>query len=248
MRPIGFSTGALAKGDFERGLELQLEIPGISAVELSALRDHELEPLVDAVSRLPLSQFEYVSFHAPSKLVTLSERHVVDLLKSLPVEWPIIVHPEIIQDPASWSVLGSRLCVENMDNRKSTGRTPEELRAVFAVLPEATFCLDVGHVKQIDPTMSIAILMIREFGGRLRQVHVSDVGARGEHLPVSMMARIAFGRLAQHIPSDCPLIIESIIEGDDRVRGELRLVRSAFEEPISFEMLDRLAWPACQLA
>ena len=48
MRPIGFSTGALARGDFRRGLAL-LRSYQIQVVGLSALRMEELEPLIDAL-------------------------------------------------------------------------------------------------------------------------------------------------------------------------------------------------------
>src|SRR3954451_22620697 len=74
MRPIGFSTGALAKGDFALGLDAQRNVAGIDAVELSALRDHELPTLVDAIGSLDLDDFEYVSFHAPSRLAAMDEK------------------------------------------------------------------------------------------------------------------------------------------------------------------------------
>src|SRR6266481_2634206 len=126
MRPIGFSTGALAKGDFTRALDAQREVPRIDAVELSALRDHELPTLVHAIPSLDLDAFAYVSFHAPSKLQTLDEEAVFDLLLRLPKSWPIVAHPEILRTPSLWRRLGERLCLENMDNRKTTGRTVPE--------------------------------------------------------------------------------------------------------------------------
>src|SRR5205823_15003006 len=96
MKPIEFSAGALAKGDFATGLAVQRDVPRIDAVELSALRDHELPLLVDAIPSLDLDGFEYVSFHAPSKLQTLHEHAVFELLLGLPDSWPVIVHPEQI--------------------------------------------------------------------------------------------------------------------------------------------------------
>src|SRR4051794_36596498 len=141
MRPIGFSTGALAKGDFETGLQLQRVFIQIDAVELSALRDGELAGLVDAIPHLDLSRFAYVSFHAPSRLQTLDEETVFELLLRLPDSWPIVVHPEILRTPALWRALGRRLCLENMDNRKTSGRTLDELRQLFDSFPEASFCL-----------------------------------------------------------------------------------------------------------
>lgn len=210
-RPIGFSTGALAKGDFVRGLEVQRCSGRVSAVELSALRDHELPVLVNALPSLDLHAFTYVSFHAPSKLQTLDEQEVFDLLLRLPESSPIVAHPEILRTPSLWRRLGQRLCIENMDHRKTTGRTPNELRELFDLFPEATFCLDLGHARQIDPTMASALRMLREFGDRLRQVHVSEVGPRGEHLPLGATARLSFRQVAHRLPRNCPLIIEAVI-------------------------------------
>jgi hypothetical protein len=229
MRPIGFSTGALAKGDFALGLRMMRGEPEIDAVELSALRDHELSPLVDAITSLDLGAFGYVSFHAPSRLNRLDEETVFALLLRLPEPWPIVVHPEILKTPSIWRQLGKRICIENMDNRKTTGRTVAELRVLFDLLPEATFCLDVGHARQIDPTMASAILMLRQFGDRLRQLHVSDVGPHGEHAALGATARYAFARVARYVPVDCPLIVESIIPAES-IRRELDAINAIFED------------------
>lgn len=228
MRPIGFSTGALAKGDFARGVNVQRTSGRITAVELSALRDHELPELVSAVPSLDLQGFACVSFHAPSKLQTLDEETVFELLLRLPQSWPIVTHPEILRTPSLWRRLGARLCLENMDDRKTTGRTPGELRALFEQFPEASFCLDLGHARQIDPTMASALRMLRELGGRLRQVHVSEVGTRGEHLPLGATTRMSFAQVAHRIPADCPLIIESVIPPEQMER-ELDAVSAALD-------------------
>lgn len=138
MRPIGFSTGALAYADFRHGIELALSIP-CQAIELSALRQPELLPMLDALDELDLSRFSYVSIHAPSQMeaeweATLRER----LLEELPRGWPIILHPDAIRDFTLWREFGSLLCIENMDKRKPIGRTAKELDLVFKQLPDAT--------------------------------------------------------------------------------------------------------------
>jgi hypothetical protein len=66
MHLLGYSTGALALSDFRRALDLLKDQP-VAAVELSAIRTHELRPLLDALDDLDLSKFEYVSIHAPSE-------------------------------------------------------------------------------------------------------------------------------------------------------------------------------------
>jgi hypothetical protein len=228
MKPIGFSTGALAKGDFATGLNVQRDVPRIDAVELSALRDYELRTLVEAIPDLDLDGFEYVSFHAPSKLQTLDESAVFDLLWGVPDSWPIVVHPDLLQTSSLWQQFGERLCVENMDNRKTTGRTLGELHVLFARFPEATFCLDLGHARQIDPTMASAMFMLQEFGDRLRELHVSEVGPHGEHLPLGATTRQAFARVVHLVPPDCPLIIESIIP-PGLIEVELDAVSALFD-------------------
>jgi hypothetical protein len=227
MRPLGFSTGALAKGDLQRGLALQRGVPRVRAVELSALRDHELQPLVEAVGSLDLAGFDYVSVHAPSKLGALAEAEVFELLAALPVEWPIVAHPEILQTPSLWRTLGRRLCLENMDNRKTRGRTLAEVRELFAEYPEASFCLDVGHARQIDPTMAVALRMLLEFGDRLVQLHVSEVSPRGQHQHVAATTRWAFERISPRVPWKCPLIIESMVTAE-AIDAEIRAVMLAF--------------------
>ena len=151
-----------------------------------------------------------------------------ELLLRLPEAWPIVAHPEILRTPALWRRLGGRLCLENMDDRKTTGRTPGELGELFEQFPEASFCLDLGHARQLDPTMASALRMLREFGGRLRQVHVSEVGTRGEHLPLGATARLSFAEVAHRIPADCPLIIESVIEAG-QIERELDAASAALE-------------------
>lgn len=227
MHPIGFSTGALAKGDVRRGVELQHPLSRVRAIELSALRDHELRPLLAVLPDLDLRDLDYVSVHAPSRLSALSEREAFELLRELPESWPIIVHPCIIDTPAMWRELGPRLCLENMDNRKTGGRTPAEVDELFDQFPDATFCLDVGHARQIDPTMAIALLMLQRHGRRLQQLHVSDVGPRGEHQPVRALASWAFARVARLVPAECPLIIESVV-GPEVLESELDAVLAAF--------------------
>lgn len=54
MRPIGFSTGALALSNFRLALE-ELQGQPVNAVELSALRYPELQPLLDALESLTLA-------------------------------------------------------------------------------------------------------------------------------------------------------------------------------------------------
>lgn len=231
MRPLGFSTGALARGDFRAGVEMQRSC-GVKAIELSALRPEELCPLINAVVDLRLEEFEHISFHAPSRLNGLPEEELISLLQGLPEPWPIILHPDIIIDWAAWRSLGGRLCVENMDQRKPIGRTVSEMEVVFRKLPSASFCFDIGHARQVDPTMGIAIDLLRRFRDRLRQIHISEVDPRGKHIPIGFAAFNGFRLVAKLIAKDCPAIIESTVK-----MGELAKELEIAERALSSEAL-----------
>ncbi len=226
MRTLGFSTGALAFGNFRQALEM-LRPYGTHAVELSALRQPELGPLVAACNELDLSQFNYVAVHAPSNVDIDAEREVVKYLLDLAANgWPIVVHPDAIHDYGLWREFGNLLCVENMDKRKPIGRTVEELASVFEELADASFCFDLGHARQVDATMTEAYMIAKVYESRLRQVHISEVNTSSRHDRLSFSSIRAFQLVAELIPESVPLIIESVIQ-DWEIPDELRRVEEA---------------------
>lgn len=206
---IGYSTGALAKSDIHAALRM-LAGRGTGAVELSALRAHELGPLLAAIPSLDLRPFAHVSVHAPSAFAPAQEREVAAAL--LPVAragWLVIVHPDTLHDFAAWRRLGDRLCIENMDVRKPVGRTVRELRPIFRRLPQASFCLDVAHAWQCDPSMAGAVHLLDAFGDRLAEVHVSELDAHSRHVRLSPAGVRAFRTVAGLIPAHVPAILEA---------------------------------------
>jgi hypothetical protein len=226
-RRIGFSTGALAKGDFRHALEV-VRAYGLTAVELSALRDHELPKLIEELASLDLSNFTHISIHAPSKFSTISEEHACDLLwRAIEMKIGVVVHPDAIQIPSIWTPFGALLWIENLDKRKPVARTVEELQRVFKLFPESGFCLDVAHARQIDPTMSEAARMLCTFEGRLRQIHASGLNSDSTHSALSTGASSAFAQISYLIPADIPVILESPIP-ESAIVGELDYARNAF--------------------
>lgn len=226
MRLIGFSSGALAKDDFRAALQI-LGLNHVVAVELSALRQNELAPLVSALAGLDLKAFEYVSFHAPSLIETGFETAAIELLKQVASrEWPIIVHPDAMHDLSKWECFASSLCIENMDKRKTIGQSARDLGKFFEKLPKASLCFDIGHARQVDPTMGEAIEILCSHKSRLRQVHVSEVNSQSKHDPLSFESILAFKKIAHLIPEAVPVIVESRVDGA-YVSEEIKNVRIA---------------------
>jgi hypothetical protein len=222
MRPLGFSTGALAYGDFRAALTI-LGATNATAVELSALRQSELEPLVTALSELQLERYTYVSIHLPSAIHRDFEPVLLKLVDRFPREWPLVTHPDVITSWKQWEKLGARLCIENMDKRKSVGQTASDLKQIFEKLPEALFCFDLGHAHQIDPTMGEAVLILEELQGKLCQLHVSEVNSESKHDAISLEAASAFEIVSSLIPEEIPAILESRVS-PGQVMAELALV------------------------
>jgi len=220
MAPIGFSTGALARGDFRKGLAM-LEGEKADAVELSALRARELGQLLLAL-KTQLGElrvrFKHVSLHAPTDCA--DEASLVKQLRGVAEKGVcVVVHPDVIRDVSLWRTLGSSLWIENMDSRKPTGRTAAELRPLFEQLPEARLCFDVGHARQVDSTMTEARRIVAEFGDRLAQVHMSEVSGKGAHFPMSLLAKRSFEAMAE-VLARVPVILEATV-GEDDIAEEL---------------------------
>jgi hypothetical protein len=228
MRPIGFSTGAIAKGDFRRALAMLAPFR-LPAVELSALRLDELPYLAEAAGELDLAGYRHVSVHAPSNFSLKDEQRVVGLLRGFVARgWPVVVHPDVIFTDALWVEFRNNLLIENNDKRKPVGRTAAELAVLFGRFPEAGLCFDVGHARQIDPTMNEAYLILQHGQAELRQVHISEVNSFSRHDPLSSAAIEATRRVADLVPDHVPVILETLIDqGQSTIEAELHRASEA---------------------
>ena len=225
MRPLGFSTGALAYGDFRSALRI-LASTNATSVELSALRQSELEPLVSALGELRLDQYSHISVHLPSSVQPEFEAVILKLVDRFPPEWPLVTHPNIISHWSGWKALGNRVCIENMDKRKPIGQTAKNLAEIFETVPDASLCFDIGHARQVDPTMSEASAILHRFRDRIRQLHVSEVNTQSKHDPLSFESILAFHKVSHLVPTDVPVILESKVE-ESEINGEIQSALNA---------------------
>ncbi|HEX4689056.1 MAG TPA: hypothetical protein VH276_00110 [Solirubrobacteraceae bacterium] len=208
--PVGASTGYLHadRGDWERLVEQACEVSPFAA-ELAALSESELPGLVAHLAGEDWLPFHYVSVHAPSKGRVMPERELVSLLAGLPCDVDaIVVHPDVIEDPANYRRLGRRLVLENMDSRKPDGRTADELAPLFGLLPEAGLCLDVAHAGDVDPTLREGHALLDRYASRLRHLHVSSLDGAGHHVPLRPSDEAAFTPLLRRC-RDVPWILEA---------------------------------------
>ncbi len=183
--PIGASTGYFGqlRGQWPDLLGAAKSTSTFAA-ELAALSEPEFGALRRFLRDVGPLPFHYLSVHAPVKERTAKEADLVAWLDALPLAVnSIVTHPDTIEDAGPYRLLGRRLVIENMDNRKRDGRTVEEMARYFERLPEAGFCFDIAHAWSIDPSMRLAHGLLDRFGPRLRQVHLSSLHD-GRHVPV----------------------------------------------------------------
>lgn len=208
--PVGASTGYMeeSRGNWDELVEQAVELSTF-AIEFAALSEDELPGLLEYFATEPSLSFRYVSVHAPSKRLTMPEPDLVADLARLP-RWidAIVVHPDVIRDPANFAPLGRRLVLENMDKRKQDGRDVGELQRFFDVLPDAGLCFDVAHVASVDPSMEEGDRILNAFAGRLRHVHLSSLDEKSHHISLRPDDEERFADLLRRC-RDVPWILEA---------------------------------------
>lgn len=225
---FGYSTGALAYEDLLDGFRMVRDA-GLEAVELSVLRQSEVAPFLDVVDSLDLAGFRFVSVHAPSRFSDpAAERRIArELTQVLRPDWHLVLHPDSSSDLGLWRHLGGRLLIENMDKRKPIGRSVDELQGIFESVPDAGFCLDIAHARQVDPTMLESWRLLTRFRDRLREIHISELNTQSRHGRISDAAIRAFGHVSEHVPEDVAVILESPLGSAHDIPAEIARARAA---------------------
>ncbi len=207
---VGCSTGYMhqEREDWE---ELVVQAAGVSGVatELSALSEPELPGLISYLRSEPMLPFRFISVHGPSKQRRLGEHELVELLTRLPA-WvdAIVMHPDTIEEPSAYRLLGRRLAIENMDIGKATGRDAEELARLFEELPQAALCFDIAHAKSVDPELGVGKELLDRYASRLRHVHVSSLDEDLHHVPITDEDELRYAPLLAKC-RDVPWILEA---------------------------------------
>jgi hypothetical protein len=178
VTPRGISTGSWeSERDDWTAAVARARREGWVYLELCAI----VLPLVESLAAyLPgeLDGFERVSIHGPLRVAPAVG---VGAVAALPVDHDVVLHPDVYGTEQSVEQLGRRAVFENMDVAKDFGRTAVDLAEVFERFPEAGFCLDVAHVKTVDPSLALGHELLDAFGDRLRQLHVSGIEPDGTH-------------------------------------------------------------------
>lgn len=147
-----------------------------------------------------LKRFLTVSVHGPT-FGWIDDEDLVRCLRSVP-DWieRIVLHPNRM--PENITVLQeftSRILIENMDIRDPRFHSASQLEEFLAPLPQARICLDAAHVFGYDPSMQQGIDILRHFGDRVAQLHVSGIEGYS-HVPMT----------DRHVEEQWPLLQQAL--------------------------------------
>ncbi|OGY42937.1 MAG: hypothetical protein A2729_02675 [Candidatus Buchananbacteria bacterium RIFCSPHIGHO2_01_FULL_39_14] len=233
---IGFATGCLYKTEIypisNEAVNLMKESK-INAIEFTA---HDLDRLkkLKELDRKQLSSFQYISLHVPtfniqyglnakSKLVI---KTINDIQKKIRFNL-VVFHPDTIIDLRIFSFCRFPLGIENMDNRKKTGRLPEDLKK-FITKNNFKFVLDLQHIYDNDPTMGLADDFLKLYAKKLVQIHLSGSTPVCLHHPLYLTKQKIIIKKAKSY--NLPIIIESVFNPKDnlfnQIRKEFRYIKS----------------------
>lgn len=226
---IGFSTGCFYKLHKEILKKIEeVKATGCEAIELLCDNEKDIQILLKEMPEENLAQFKYISLHTP-KLNNYSVSEIGDILESIQELHEklnlkcVVIHPDEVRDWEVFSKFSFPIAIENMDNVKSSGRTVEEMREVFKLCDRAML-IDLMHSYSDDQTMKLGRDLVDIFKSRIIEIHLS--GYAGSHAPLYQTKQ---KDIIESVPSNVPIIIESVFEDIHQVRQELEYIKSHLE-------------------
>ncbi|MBR9706131.1 hypothetical protein GOV14_03795 [Candidatus Pacearchaeota archaeon] len=236
MEKVGFTTGCLFKSSIPFNERINwYNFFGADAIELSfatpdELLSYELTPDI----KKGLESFDCITVHAPWKQMRYDSdtttTKVLEKLKVLDEQIPIsgmVVHPDTIYVHKRLENSKLPFLLENMDKRKKRGIQPEEFEKWNKDYGFG-YVLDLQHVYEHDPSMSLTNEFLDVMGDRLAHMHVSGENSEYIHVPVYLADNKQAIEKVLKLDFKVPKILEGILTGhiDLVAKNELELVRS----------------------
>ena len=228
---IGFSTGFLYKTKNYDRVSIEavklIQSIGCNAIEFMTINRENLQKIFDNISRDKLKKFEFVSLHLPKGIFQEDKREetieVLELVQKIHEKLKlnnVVIHPDEVSDWSVFSKFSFPFAIENMDNRKKTHKSINDMRKTFQIT-SAKMVLDVNHCFANDATMKLAQDFIKEFGDRMNEVHLS--GFVDFHEPLFQTKQ---EEILNSVPGiELPIIIESGCENIEDAKKEIDYIK-----------------------
>jgi hypothetical protein len=198
----------------EKNLNLYTGQGKAKAIELHCINDGMINYLLNR-ENLDLSPFSFISLHTPhfpyknnystniflSKLIALKEKFNIKNFvfhTDKDIDWDIFKNYKELP-----------ISIENMDNRKITGKTFNEIKTILDKY-DFKLTLDLQHVFTNDSSMQLALLLQEEFRGRIAEYHISGFDPNLLHYPLFKTQQNIIIKSLKY--TDLPIIVESTFD------------------------------------
>ncbi len=243
-RKIGFSTGVMFHNYYAMSFDIvniACDI-GCTALELNI---HEAPKHVDSLLGLGdddimfrqylsrVNNLDYLSCHLPCNICYRYESSNVERILQNVIVFSgmtklvkyVVLHPDLVVDWEIFDDFSIPIAIENMDNRKNTFRTLQELRDFFQKYPQFKLVFDVQHWIVNNNDISAIPDIITEFSDKLVGVHLSGVGQSNKyHVPVSRANHRELVESLCDLPAYIPIILEGVCTDIDEMEHEFDYV------------------------
>jgi len=230
---LGISTSVFYKSDIDQFSHRAFDIIrkcSCNAVEISCIDFRNIKR-VEKLELELLKGFKYKSLHAPGlNFEYRKNKETTDVLDKISQLYEkfkfdyIILHPDRVEN---WDVLEKYkhlpIAIENMDSRKETGKSVEQLKPIFKKI-DIKMLLDLLHCCSIDTSLNNVRKMYNEFKSRIIEFHISGQGNKpGLHRP---LYRNKQDEIINAIPEgNIPIIIESVVMKSEDIIKEVNYIR-----------------------
>ncbi len=211
---LGFSTGTLYKHLETKEAISVIKKLGCKVIELGFVKaDNFFSNQLEKIEKPDLERFEYVSFHAPKFNYENNEetknilKRISKFHKTIRQLDLVVFHPDTVKDFSIFNKIDFNVGFENMDRRKESCRSVDDIEVVLLKDQKFRFVLDINHAYTNDPTMKLAEEFYKRLGNKITQIHLS--GFKDLHDPLFETKQLEIIKAVQDL--NAPIIIESIL-------------------------------------
>lgn len=212
---IGFSTADLYQEENQLSriiLDKQISL-GSRVIEVNA----GASAVRAQLGNLPedyFNAFEHRFMHAPADISGDILKEIIKIQNKFKFEY-INFHPDKIADFKVLVDSGLPVCIENMDSRKLSFRSVQEMKSIFDEYPFG-MVLDLNHCYSNGGNMDLVNEFWSEFEGNIRYFHLS--GFLTLHDPLYKTKQ---KQLIDFVESkNVPVVIESMLENVEEMEKE----------------------------
>lgn len=202
-------------------------IPEVNALEIMFHGNNRECILSKAITE---KNFLHCSLHAPEHIYQDNESsHIIlqaieKICSELSIK-NIVVHPDTVVDRSVFQQYKHLpFSIENMDDRKKSCRSVEDIQKILDENSNFWFTLDLQHCFTNDPTMQLAKDFHKVLWHKIVQYHLSWYHPDYLHYPLFKTLQNEI--IASLENRDIPIIIESTFDHQDELHKEIEYIQS----------------------